>query len=584
MEGIKCKECRIGLVSLLLAVVLSVQPVSAQNTVLKNNLLYDATGTFNLGVETKLSSHWSFEFNAGYNPWTFSHDKKWKHLMLSPQVRYWFKRKDEGTHVDADRRVYSEVYDPGTGRTLHQGLMRPESYDLPARFFTGWFVGADLVYSHFNAGNVKFPFGMYKKVRDQRMQGNLYAGGLFFGHSWELNYRWNLSADLGLNVGYYKAKTYECGHCGTYKGKDDDVFLLPKMGVNIIYKFGKKPEEPLKPLEPKQPEQPELISFYRPMLFKAFTPHVADNTGMAGKLQQDNPVLQHISKYQPYSPSRILRKEEGALYVYFPVDKSDLRRDFRDNAATLDRIISIVDEVLADSTSDVKIIQIVGMASIEGPEARNQKLGADRGEALKQYIIAHSKATSPLFDCANGGEAWSEFRDQVNDASFDGKEQILAIIDSSDDVAAKERKIKALNGGSTYAYLKKNILVDQRNSGYIRIYYDYVPDENAAVINRAIDMMASDPNAALKLLRTVESDARSWNAIGAALCRIEKYEEALPYFDRAAETGDSQARQNAVELRKMMDYNQKMMEENAKVQERIELLKAQGRSYEIITK
>ena len=34
----------------------------------------------------------------------------------------------------------------------------------------------------------------------------------------------------------------------------------------------------------------------------------------------------------------------------------------------------------------------------------------------------------------------------------------------------------------------------------------------------------------------------------------------------------------------MMDYNQKMMEENAKVQERIELLKAQGRSYEIITK
>lgn len=556
MEGIKCKECRIGLVSLLLAVVLSVQPVSAQNTVLKNNLLYDATGTFNLGVETKLSSHWTAEFNAGYNPWTFSNDKKWKHLMLSPQVRYWFKAKEEAKFVEA------EMVEPG-------------------HYFRGWFLGADLVYSHFNVGNVKFPFGMYKKVRDQRMQGNLYAGGLFFGHSWELNWRWNLSADLGLNVGWMDAKVYDCGHCGTYKGKDDGVFLMPKLGVNIIYKFGKKPEEPLEPLKPQIPER---ISFYRPKLFKASTPHVADNTGTAGKLQQDNPVLQHISKYQPYSPSRILRKEEGALYVYFPVDKSDLRRDFRDNAATLDRIISIVDEVLADSTSDVKIIQIVGMASIEGPEARNQKLGADRGEALKQYIIAHSKATSPLFDCANGGEAWSEFRDQVNDASFDGKEQILAIIDSSDDVAAKERKIKALNGGTTYAYLKKNILVDQRNSGYIRIYYDYVPDENAAVINRAIDMMASDPNAALKLLRTVESDVRSWNAIGAALCRIEKYEEALPYFDRAAERGDSQARQNAVELRKMMDYNQKMMEENAKAQERIELLKAQGRSYEIITK
>lgn len=51
MEGIKCKECRIGLVSLLLAVVLSVQPVSAQNTVLKNNRL----SGYLMGVSINLS-------------------------------------------------------------------------------------------------------------------------------------------------------------------------------------------------------------------------------------------------------------------------------------------------------------------------------------------------------------------------------------------------------------------------------------------------------------------------------------------------------------------------------------------------
>ena len=326
---------------------------------------------------------------------------------------------------------------------------------------------------------------MYKKVRNQRMQGNLYAVGLFGGYSWELNYRWNMSADLGLHVGWYDAKVYECGHCGTYKGKDDDSFLMPKLGVNIIYKFGKKPEKTIEPIKPVAPNPMEYMSYqkFRPALSK-----VEDNRGKAGLLELDNPVLQHISQYKPYVSSRILRKEKGALYVYFPLDKTELRRDFRDNAATLDKIVSIVDEVLADTTSDVKIIQIVGMASIEGAESHNQQLGQGRADALKDYIINHSNATEPLFDVANGGEAWSEFRDQVNDESFDGKAEILAIIDGSDTPAAKERKIKALNGGKTYQYLKENILKDQRNSGYIRIYYDYVPDVNMGIIKEGIDL------------------------------------------------------------------------------------------------
>lgn len=543
----------------------------AQNTVLKNNLLYDATLSFNLGVETKLAPHWSFEFNAGYNPWTFANDKKWKHLMVSPQVRYWFKRKEEAVQIDGDQRVRAHVFDKKTGQYSEEYRMRPVSYEEPAHYFRGWFVGADLVYSHFNAGNVKFPLGLYKKVRNQRMQGNLYAVGLFGGYSWELNHRWNLSADLGMHVGWYDAKIYECGHCGTYKGKDDDVFLMPKLGVNIIYKFGKKPEKPIEPIVIEEPKQMAYMAM--PAQIRLMESHVEDNTGKAGLLEKDNPVLQHISNYKPYDSSRILRKEKGALYVYFPLDKTELRRDFRDNSPTLDRIVSIVDEVLADTTSDVKIIQIVGMASIEGAEAHNQELGQGRADALKNYIIGHSNATEPLFDVANGGEAWSEFRDQVNDETFDGKADILAIIDGSDSPAMKERKIKALNGGKTYQYLKDNILKDQRNSGYIRIYYDYVTDTNAQIIKQAQQLNKQQQyQQALELLNTVQHDPRAWNEMGITYFYLKDNDKALEYFKRGADAGDPAAKRNYDSLSKYLKeyaeakaYNQKAWEYNKSI-------------------
>ena len=98
---------------------------------------------------------------------------------------------------------------------------------------------------------------------------------------------------------------------------------------------------------------------------------VADNTGKAGELQRDNPVLRHISEYVPYDNTRVLRKEKGALYVHFPLDKAVLHHDFRSNAPTLDKIVSITRDILADSTSSVKIIQIVGLASVEGTVKRN---------------------------------------------------------------------------------------------------------------------------------------------------------------------------------------------------------------------
>ncbi len=303
----------------------------------------------------------------------------------------------------------------------------------------------------------------------------------------------------------------------------------------------------VRPLEPWTQIVPHYVAPFRPVLAP-----VADNTGKAGELQRTHPVLCHISDYRPYDDTRILRREEGALYVHFPLDRTDLRHDFRGNAATLDQIVQLTDQIMADTTSSVKLIQIIGLASPEGSVRRNLALGAGRATALRTYIQRHARArlSDAMFECINGGEAWTELRDQLEERDFPGRDALLHIIRETPDPDLRERRMRALDGGRPYAFLKANVLADQRNSGYLRIYYDYVPDEAARTINRASELLHTSGHEAeaLVLLRPLAHDPRSYNALGVALYLTGHKAEALDFFRRAAAMGNAQAAENLRQL------------------------------------
>ena len=272
---------------------------------------------------------------------------------------------------------------------------------------------------------------------------------------------------------------------------------------------------------------------------------VAENTGKAGELRTDNPVLHHISEYRPYDKTRILRKEKGTLYVHFPLDRSVLDRNFRDNAPTLDRIVELTRAVMEDSTSSVMKIQIVGLASVEGPQRRNERLSTERAEALKSYIQQRVPTPDSLYDCAYGGEAWAELRDQIADSHFEGRDELLRIIDTESNPDRREARIKRLEGGRPYSYLKENVLSDQRNSGYLRIYYDYVPDTAAGIINEASALLREGRDEeALRKLLTVKGDRRAQNALGVAYYRAGQVQLAEDCFRKAAADGNPQAAEN----------------------------------------
>lgn len=174
----------------------------SQTFALRTNLLYDATLSPNLGAELKVDSLWSVGLNVGINAWDIDKqkNKKWRHLLVSPNVRKYFSLKRDSMTIR--RANYLEL---------------------------------NAIYSHFNVGNVKFPFGMYKSVRDRRLQGDLLALGAKYGYSWIMARDWRVEAEAGVAVGYARFKEYDCDHCGTYYGKGDRIFLLPQLGINVVY-------------------------------------------------------------------------------------------------------------------------------------------------------------------------------------------------------------------------------------------------------------------------------------------------------------------------------------------------------------
>ncbi|MDD4516683.1 DUF3575 domain-containing protein [Massilibacteroides sp.] len=170
-------------------------PYSSSIWTVKTNFLYNATTSFNLGTEFKVQEKLSLDISANYNPWTFSDNKKFKHFMIQPELRYW--------------------------------LCEP---------FNGHFFGLQMMYAHYNVGGVKLSFLSKQKLENTRYQGDLYGAGISYGYQWYLSPRWNLEATIGLGYAYLDYSAYACSKCGNELYQKNRSYVGPtKLGLSLIY-------------------------------------------------------------------------------------------------------------------------------------------------------------------------------------------------------------------------------------------------------------------------------------------------------------------------------------------------------------
>jgi len=453
---------------------------------IKNNLLYDATLTPNLQLEFRLTQHWSLEFGVGFNPFPLNDMKfpKWRHVMVSITPRYWI-----------------------------------------CNVFHRDFVSFNAAYAHYNVGGFAYPVSwMYPQTKTHRYQGDAVMVGLSYGWHWAISPHFSIELEGGIDGGYTWYKKFKCEHCGDRVGEGGRWFLLPKVGLNLSFPLGgdelsmakrcdcekvedkqdtvlavvdtvvPEPVDTVVP-EPVDTVVPEPVDTVVPVVVPVDTvlavvdtvvpepvdtvvpepvvvePVEPEKDIQSAEMQRlRSALLRDESEYVPYNTSMALSADPRNTFVYFPVDVAKLDRNFIENDKLMDSIMFIIGDALRDTLLEITRIQIVGYASFDGRLAYNIGLAENRAKTIKEYIQSLFGLGDDQFAVCNGGESWAELRYKLEEVEFEGKDEVLRIIDTEPDLEMREKKIKALHGGATYRYMRDELKKIMRNLGCITVF------------------------------------------------------------------------------------------------------------------
>ncbi|MCD7930829.1 MAG: DUF3575 domain-containing protein [Tannerellaceae bacterium] len=183
-----------------LLILITTTGLKAQEVAIRTNLLYWGTTTPNLSVETALGKKTTLEITGGYNPFSFSDNKKLRHWLVQPELRLWTCEK-----------------------------------------FLGSFFGFHAHYGYYNVGGIKLPLEIFEGLQKHRYQGYAAGGGFSYGHQWYLGSHWNIEAQFGFGYTYTGFDKYECHKCGEHLGKGHKHYFGPtRIGVSLVYLFKSK--------------------------------------------------------------------------------------------------------------------------------------------------------------------------------------------------------------------------------------------------------------------------------------------------------------------------------------------------------
>ena len=110
---------------------------------------------------------------------------------------------------------------------------------------------------------------------------------------------------------------------------------------------------------------------------------------------------------QPAAEQVKVREMKGSAYVDFPVNRTEIREDYRRNPEELQRILRTIAVVRDDSDTRITSVSIKGYASPEGPWANNERLAKGRTEALRNYVGSRYDFPEGLIATSYEPEDWA---------------------------------------------------------------------------------------------------------------------------------------------------------------------------------
>lgn len=198
-----------------------------------------------------------------------------------------------------------------------------------------------------------------------------------------------------------------------------------------------------------------------------------------------------VYRFQVAVPAKVKEREiTGRAYIDFPVNRTELFPEYRNNPAELRKIIATIDSVRNDKDVTVKRIFIKGWASPESPWDNNTRLAKGRTETLKQYVQNLYSFPYNFIETDYYPEDWIGLREYVAGSYLTHRDEILMLIDNPTiEPDPKEWKLKSTYP-EEYKFLLENVYPGLRHSDYtieytIRGYND---------VDEIAEMMRTQPS------------------------------------------------------------------------------------------
>lgn len=257
---------------------------------------------------------------------------------------------------------------------------------------------------------------------------------------------------------------------------------------------------------------------------------------------------------------------QDELEIIFKVSKIEIDSSVFDNELTFGKILTAVDKIHSNPKYKIEKIQVAGYASPEGPPKFNTWLGENRAKALINYIIEHRpeyELTMEDFEIVNGEENWAGLKRVLEGSDMKERDQVIAVIDD-ESLTGEQKKLKiwAMNKGRVWRSMLKEIYPHLRSARYLSIYYDSTDDKAVETINQANALIREGKYAeGYELAMTVQEDMRAHNTIGVALMLQGRFEEAMPWFEKALEGNCPSAQQNIDAINAEFEYEAQKRQE-----------------------
>ena len=266
---------------------------------------------------------------------------------------------------------------------------------------------------------------------------------------------------------------------------------------------------------------------------------------IADHLAKEHPHIKSMSHYTPLNEENASGANITPSVVRYVTNSSKLNPEYLQNAESIEELMGIINDILADSTTSIEAIQIAGYTSPDGSESANNRLGYARAKALRDHIQQHHPLPDSIFEIANGGKHWDMVYNDIRAMRISNSDELISKLKAEKSPQKREAMLKSYNGGTLYRELLERMFPAHRIACCTGIYYNNKEDSSTYALNRIVDELIYNPrpdyHKLIEELKKYHDDPRVLNLQGVIDYRRHRRHAAERAFTKAAEMGDEQA-------------------------------------------